>query len=127
MAQTQATIEIDFEINSSAQIGDILYCSPISGSTGGFTTSGDAVKLGQITELVNDYIGFNYTAQGVGLVTVQNAFSTSAQMFISFKKDASVNESSLKGYFASVEFQNNDYNNRCELFAVGSEVSISSK
>ena len=85
------------------------------------------VKLGQITELVNDYIGFNYTAQGVGLVTVQNAFSTSAQMFISFKKDCSANISSLLGYYAEATFVNNDYQNHNELFGVNSQVAISSK
>jgi len=43
-----------------------------------------------------------------------------------FRKPVAENISSLKGYFAEVEFSN-DSTSKQELFAVGSEVTISSK
>ena len=46
--------------------------------------------------------------------------------FILFSKSKPNNTSSLVGYFASVNFVNNS-TNKVELFAVGSETSVSSK
>tara|TARA_R100001224_G_scaffold29795_1_gene16473 strand:- start:873 stop:1307 length:435 start_codon:yes stop_codon:yes gene_type:complete len=47
--------------------------------------------------------------------------------FIFFRKNEEVNKSGLKGYYMQTTFINNDYNNPAELFAIGSEVSGSSK
>ena len=46
--------------------------------------------------------------------------------FILFAKDVQANESSLKGYYADVTFENSS-NTKTELFAISSEVVPSSK
>jgi hypothetical protein len=46
--------------------------------------------------------------------------------FIFFAKDKQVNISGLLGYYASVNFVNNS-TKKAELFAIGSEISESSK
>ena len=47
-------------------------------------------------------------------------------MFILFSKNIEVNQSGLKGYYADVTFKNHS-NEAIELFAISSDVSISSK
>ena len=47
-------------------------------------------------------------------------------MVILFAKDIRANESSLKGYYADVTFTNRS-TKRAELFAVSSEIVLSSK
>ena len=51
---------------------------------------------------------------------------TNPTPFIMFGKDNTINVSGLTGYFAEVELENNS-NKKVELFAVGSEISESSK
>jgi len=54
--------------------------------------------------------------------------STSENLFFMFRKPVAENVSSLKGYFAEVEFATaTNVNTKQELFSVGSEVTISSK
>ena len=49
---TQAQIEkIEFEINSSLQIGDKIYWNPISQSMGGFINYQKTTLLGEVTEI----------------------------------------------------------------------------
>tara|TARA_R100000234_G_scaffold17799_1_gene9852 strand:- start:4015 stop:4428 length:414 start_codon:yes stop_codon:yes gene_type:complete len=133
---TQAQIEkIEFEINSSLQIGDKIYWNPISQSIGGFINYQNTTLLGEVTEInkkketgVNT-IGFNYsnTTNPVSQTVIENIINTPGSGFLTFKKDASVNDTSLKGYYATVNFINNDYTSKNELFSVGSEISLSSK
>ena len=52
--------------------------------------------------------------------------SLRSDLFFMFRKPVAENISSLKGYFAEVEFSNGETSKQ-ELFAVGSEVTISSK
>ena len=134
---TQAEISnINFEINSSLQVGDNLYWNPISQfATGGFTKYQNTVLLGEITSITTDaetgnqIIGFNYSDSTpvVSLSTVKSIILSGQSGLITFQKNIIVNNTRLKGYYASVKFVNNDYYNRNELFSVNSEVSISSK
>ena len=55
-----------------------------------------------------------------------NAPAPAVGAYISFAKNKRVNTSSLLGYYASINFVNNS-TNKVELFAVGSETSVSSK
>ena len=70
--------------------------------------------LGEALKYYNSYIVSNYTA-----IINDNTY------FL-FSKNIKVNESGLKGYYANVTFQNHS-KKRAELFAVGSEIVISSK
>jgi|TARA_R100000084_G_scaffold108721_2_gene72142 hypothetical protein len=105
--------------------------SPSGGSTKGHaryepysSSSTTDFKVGDVID-IDTFIGFNHSIKGLTLAQVSAIFNQSN--FITFKKDSSVNSVGLKGYYALGEFINNDYNNRNELFTVGSEISISSK
>ena len=110
-------------VNFSMQAGDFIYF--ISGfSLGGFDYQDESnIRfLGEIT-----LIG---TAGNVSAVTVIYD-STQVSLpnvgdFIFFAKDKQVNISGLLGYYASVNFVNNS-TKKAELFAIGSEISESSK
>ena len=75
----------------------------------------DPTKIGEITEIGLDYIKIDSVASAPG-----------SDDFIMFSKNKSVNNSSLLGYYAEVKLTN-DSDKKAELFALGSEVSESSK
>ena len=98
-------------LNTSVQVGDELWYSDVSTGTPNTPTS-----AGVITEIGENYVVVDILP--VGLVD--------SDTFFMFKKPVEQNVSSLKGYFAEVEFSN-DSQEKQELFAIGSEVTISSK
>jgi len=123
MAIQNATLNFN-TINISAQIGDIIYYTPVS-PLGGFDQGAltNTIMLGpilNITTLPNGTIDI--------LVEFDNSITSLPTIgdFISFAKNKSVNTSSLLGYYASVNFVN-DSTGKIELFSVGSEISESSK
>ena len=104
-------INFDKKINDSVQVGDELWYSDVS--TG---TPSTPVSVGEITE-----IGENHVVVGTlvpGLVD--------SDTFFMFRKPVEENVSSLKGYYAEATFTNSSTAKQ-ELFAVGSEVTMSSK
>jgi len=118
-----AKIELTFdqELNSSLQVGDIIWYVPTSNVGGYETASTDDnafEKLGPVTELSGQYLKPKIT------VVIPQNINTST--FIMFSKDKTVNSAGLKGYYAELEFVNNS-NRKIELFSVGSEVVQSSK
>jgi|7_EtaG_2_1085326.scaffolds.fasta_scaffold00241_6 recombinational DNA repair protein RecT len=114
-----ATLTFANDLNSSLQIGDIVYYSSL-GSSGGFSTStvqlttmfGVVISIGANTVMVS----YDETVVSPPLVTD----------YISFEKDKQVNSSSIIGYYAEATFKNNS-RDKVELFAIGSEISESSK
>jgi len=100
------------EINNLLQIGDMLYFTdpPING------ISGNPLPAGQVTQINNNQI--QYTLQYPSQPIIGD--------YILFSKPIEVNESSLKGYYADVTFTNSS-TKRVELFAVSSEIALSSK
>ena len=104
-----ARINFDKKINVSVQVGDELYYSVISG-----TTTGSETPLGTITAIGEKYV----EVASIGNATTDD--------FFMFRKPVADNVSSLKGYFAEATFTNKSLAKQ-ELFAVGSEVTISSK
>ena len=109
-------IEFDNPINVSLQIDDIVYVSDIVADGSGTTT--EPRRAGVVLDIGNHY------------VIIDKDFGTSPIIspgqFILFAKDIRANESSLKGYYADVTFQNSS-NTKTELFAISSEVVPSSK
>ena len=97
--------------NISLQIGDTAYYA-IPNDIG---VTGDPVQIGMITSISNNSIEIANS----NIEVPQNAF-------IMFSKNNTVNNGSLKGYYAEVTMRN-DITEEAELFAVGSEVSPSSK
>jgi len=113
--------------NTSLQIGDMAYfITPTTSVTedgsvvtlpNSFTTEGDSIilKIGKITQVTSSYI------------QVETPINTpNADDFIMFSKDKSVNNTSLLGYYAKVKLVNNS-TEKAELFALGSEITASSK
>ena len=111
---TVTKIEFDNPINSSLQIGDEVYVSSVS--TGGIVS--EPVYVEKVIEIGSHYVVVNKDN------TIPPIISNGD--FILFAKDIRVNESSLKGYYADVTFQNSS-NTKTELFAISSEVVPSSK
>jgi hypothetical protein len=110
-------------VNLSMQAGDFIYF--ISGfSLGGFDYQDESnIRfLGEIT-LVG--VAGNVSAVTVIYDSTQVSLPNVGD-FIFFAKDKQVNTSSLLGYYASVNFVNNS-TKKAELFAIGSEISESSK
>jgi len=115
-----AIVQVNFnkQPNCSLQVGDKAYVS----SKINEVIIGDPEYAGIITEVNSSGIKVNNTDAPI---LDPNEPSNSPQFF-SFAKDITANESSLKGFYADVTFTNNS-NNYAELFAIGSEVSPSSK
>lgn len=109
--------------NVSLQIGDMAYyvdsssLAEVNGivSTTPSVAGSDPIKIGKITDI------------GVKSITIENEIATpSADAFIMFQKDRSVNNNSLLGYYAEVKLSNNS-TEKAELFALSSEITQSSK
>ena len=102
------------QINSSVQVGDMAYVADVG--FGGVTT--DPVLAGLIISIAPSYIIID--KDPLVLPTIDNT------KFILFAKRIEANESRLKGYYADVTFQN--YSNKyVELFAISSDIALSSK
>jgi hypothetical protein len=99
-------------INSSAQVGDIIYYATESGGI-----LSDTTQAGEI-------IGFN--SSGYIEADIDDAIVIPSGAFILFSKRIEINESSVKGYYADVTLENHS-NKRAELFALSSEIVPSSK
>ncbi len=97
--------------NVSLQVGDTAYFVTPNGN---FANSSPKL-IGKIDK-VRDYN-----------IVIDNVTNTpSPDDFIMFSKDPIVNNSSLLGYYASINFVN-DSKEKAELFSFGSEFSESSK
>jgi len=112
MANTK--ISFNNNVNSSVQVGDMIYVADIG--VGGILTP---------PELAGEIISI-----GTGFVTIDKDISTPPIIdntkFILFAKKTEVNKSSLKGYYADVTFENHS-NTYVELFAISSDIALSSK
>ena len=107
-------LEISFSgsINPSLQVGDNAYVSDITSSI----VVGTPEHIGVITNI------------GPGGITVDSSWTwdSSKKWFFSFSKPIEINESSIKGYYADVTFEN-ESKKYAELFAISSEIALSSK
>ena len=107
--------KVTFEnpINTSLQVGDAIYISDIAnGVTNGLEFAQKVLKIG---------VGYIWIDKDPAVAPI----ITSGD-YILFSKDIRINESSLKGYYADVTFENSS-NKKTELFAISSEVAPSSK
>jgi len=113
-------------LNQSLQQGDTIWYinEQDINQSGGYdiANNNNIQKLGTVEELSNQYRAHQ--------VTISNSFTVGTpdltNAFIMFSKDNSANLTSLTGYYALAKFENNS-EEKAELYAVGSEISISSK
>ena len=120
-------LTFDQDLNSSLQVGDIVWYVTLD-EVGGYKTAStndnSFKKLGIVTELSDQYLQPQVT---VDLIYGNSAISgLNTLSFIMFSKNKAVNSAGLKGYYAELQFVNNS-NKKIELFSVGSEVVQSSK
>lgn len=121
-------INFDKNINESVQVGDELYYSDVSSGT-----PADPIKAGPsqadcvITSVGEKHIEVDSLVAGL------DSGNGSFFMFLkpehtnaSLPNRGYTNVSSLKGYYAEVSMTT-DSTSKKELFAVGSEVTVSSK
>ena len=99
-------------IQDSVQAGDTAYYCTISS---GIASS--PIEIGEITAVTSTTIA--------ATIPIGVTRPTSSD-FIMFSKDNKANLSSMNGYYAEVEMKN-DATTAAELFAVGSEMYVSSK
>ena len=112
MAQTK--INFSSTINSSLQVGDSVYVSEVLPN--GMTK--EPVYAGEIVTLDPSYIVIDKVFGGDPVINPGD--------FMLFSKRTEVNDSSLKGYFADITFEN--YSSKyAELYSIGSEINASSK
>lgn len=114
------TLTLNFSnVNTSAQLGDLVYYSTPS-TSGGFNTSSIPATFvfGFIIAITTTSITVEYD----DTIVVPPKMGS----FIFFQKDKKANMSSILGYYMQVDFVN-DSKEKAELFSVGSEVSESSK
>ena len=109
-------ISFDNDINTSLQVGDVLYWESTS-PTGGFNT----ISVSDIEE----YGTVNALTATAIFVDITGTIPTEGD-YIMFTKNHIVNTSSLVGYFASIRLENNA-KDKVELFSIGSEITESSK
>ena len=129
------TLSFDNIINESAQIGDIVYFTPVTptGGSNSFEVSNTSniLELGKIIEIINPNL---YSGVASSIVLLCNLYNKNTGSpitpnpndFIMFGKDKIINNTSLLGYYAEVNFVN-DSDKKIELFSVGSEIAESSK
>ena len=106
------TIIINGEINTSLQPGDIIY------SPNGVTSPAVLRVIGTVASISRP--------NQITLVSNAPSPAPAPGNFMLFAKDSQVNTSGLLGYYADIEFSITSSNKK-ELFAVNSEIFISSE
>ena len=112
------------EINFSLQVGDTIYYSQELGVVTSLYPQG-------LPAIIDPSDGITVLAPTIPInsiiVSKENITSIpTANDYIMFAKNKEVNSSSLKGYYAEVEFKNHS-TDEIKLFSISSEVSESSK
>ena len=102
------TITFGNTINQSLQVGDIVY----------FEKEKDIVELGECTSIANDRLSLVANIPDTNIRPSSNSF-------FMFAKNNVINTSGLVGYHATVTLENTS-TELSELFAVNSEINISS-
>ena len=124
----EITLKFDNPFNHSLQVGDTIWYTNTSASGGyDFAAKDSVYKLGTVEFVSNRYRAYElrvsrYAPQGTTAITPPLNLGA----FIMFSKNNVVNLGDVSGYFAEVKLENNS-TEKIELFAVGSEISESSK
>lgn len=112
-------IELGYEINSMIQVGDTVYsCTPSANGEFSYQSLDNTTRIGICSSVSTTSINVDTQALAIALPQEDD--------FIFFSKESINNTSSLKGYYAEVEFTNTS-TSYSELFSVGAQVVQSSK
>ena len=121
------TIQIPRNQYTSLQVGDEVYSSSNVVSNSGFQQANVGTRLGDVASINNTTSLDDGTETTTLVINVFNigGLSPSINDFVFFVKNK-INITSLLGYFAKMQFKNND-RDRAELFTVATEIRESSK
>jgi hypothetical protein len=128
------TLNFNFPINVSAQIGDIVYVVSPSLATGATTPAANLQEAGitnsNVLGIIRDISERSMTVSttwtdAYGVSFSGNYSSFSGTEFIMFSKHKESNTSGLIGYYMEAEFVNNS-TEEAELFSIGSNITINS-
>ena len=111
------------QINDSAQVGDILYWTPVDATN---IAAPDPIEIGPITEIGGNFVVVDGPGATPAGLTVAGIEAGTLPPLFMFRKDGQANISTLVGYFAEVNLVQNATDRR-ELFGIGSEIFVSSK
>ena len=103
--------------NDSVQVGDTVYYVKDDETNASITSFTDTDGLKVVGGIVS--IGATH-------IVVDSSIRPPSNAFIMFQKDRVANNTSLLGYYAEVKLINNS-TEKAELFALSSEITISSK
>ena len=128
MASFVITLEFDYEVNTSLQVGDNVYHTTTS-------TSSTFDVVNNTSSL--QHIGVVYNILSPFIIEVISEYDDANGdpfpgvipnngSYITFSKNRIVNNSDLLGYYSSVKFENNSPI-KAELFSIGTIVTESSK
>jgi len=131
------TLNFDYEINTSLQVGDQVYHTTTT-MLGGFeqndNTFGGQTHFGTVYSILSPFIievysEYECTAIGGGCTAVGDplpGIEPNPKDYISFSKNRIANNNDLLGYYASVQFIN-DSKDDIKLWAVSSGITENSK
>ena len=134
------TMQFDYPVNQTCQVGDTAYyIDVLQSEIGGFTThtqGQNIVTIGVITDITNidsDGAGMldktNISCEMDSSVIAPDATSVDNNTigdYIFFSKSRMFNESSIVGYYGLLKFENNS-KQKVEMFAAACEIVGSSK
>ena len=122
------TLNFNYEINTSLQVGDNVYHSTPN-TSGGFDVidnTNPPVHVGTVYNIISPVeIEVLSTYENPPGTPIPSNYPL-ATSYISFSKDGAVNRNELTGYYASVRLVN-DSKVKAELFSAASEVTENSK
>ena len=123
------TIQLPRSEYPSLQVGDILYVGDVNSDTsGGFSTvTTNPSPIGAIKTIDNT----TSLSDGTLTTTITLDFGNdgtppTTSNYLLFRKDNTVNTTSLLGYYGSAKFIN-DSKDKAELFSTACEINESSK
>ena len=137
MATSTVTYSFNTTINRSVQIGDVLYYAAVGVDQDFYSVSAIFSATTKPVDTVANYnkikragviTSITRTANGGSIIIEQDVLVAlpADGDFIFFSKEASVNNSSMLGYFAEVKLEN-DSNKKIELFNIATDIFESSK
>ena len=114
-------------LNSSLQVGDMVYYSEIITASGGFQTTGTPKLLGEVKTMTVDEVNDNIAVRVLDSITPSGGSAPFTGLpYFSFSKSGKANHNDLIGYYNEVKFVNNS-KDKAKLFAVGTEATENSK
>ncbi len=114
-------INFSSDINSNLQVGDIVYYSDSTSTSGGFDVNElekDIIKLGDLHTIINKTSIIVNITEAVSLPT--------AGKYLFFSKENDVNIAGVVGYYAEVKMKNNS-TTKAELYRIEVSAPESSK